>query len=326
MSDTLPVLQVSGFTGSSEMVPSVQGERESRAGNPAQLYLLSLGTEQSRYRIARILDSVARSFGFKDLSCASWSNLRAEDIVLIKAVMEKEEKSPATINLVISALKGVARQAWILGQISDHDSYVIQMLKGSKGRRDSAAEGRALRQEDTHKLLVACGESPKGIRDQLILALGIGSGLRRTEIASLKLKDIDEKAGRIKIIGKGNKQRIIYPSRETWGLIRKWIALRGTDGCRELICAVRKGGNIDPFTSVTGNSIYQMLRTLSLQTDVGMFRPHDLRRTFATRMFEAGADINVVRQAMGHASISTTQRYDKRDQSVIERFASRIKV
>ena len=166
----------------------------------------------------------------------------------------------------------------------------------------------------------------KGIRDQLILALGIGSGLRRTEIATLKLKDIDEKAGRIRIIGKGNKQRTIFSSKETWDLLHRWVALRGTDGCRELICAVRKGGNIDPFTPVTGNSIYQMLRTLALRADVGTFKPHDLRRTFATRMFEVGADINIVRQAMGHTSIATTQRYDKRDQTAVKRFASHLEI
>ena len=162
----------------------------------------------------------------------------------------------------------------------------------------------------------------KGIRDQLILALGIGSGLRRTEIATLKLKDIDEKAGRIRIIGKGNKPRTIFSSKETWDLLHRWVALRGTDGCRELICA----GNIDPFTPVTGNSIYQMLRTLALRADVGTFKPHDLRRTFATRMFEVGADINIVRQAMGHTSIATTQRYDKRDQTAVKRFASHLEI
>ena len=115
MSQALPVPKFSTFTGSSETIPSVQDGRKARNGNAAQLYLLSLGTEQSRYRVACILDSVARSFGFKDLSCASWHRMRAEDIFLIKVAMKKEEKSPATINLVVSALKGVARQAWILG-------------------------------------------------------------------------------------------------------------------------------------------------------------------------------------------------------------------
>ena len=192
------------------------------------------------------------------------------------------------------------------------------MLKGSRGRRDADNEGRALSKDESKSL----SDSPKGIRDQLILALGIGSGLRRTEIATLRLKEIDQNAQRIKIIGKGNKQRTIYPSRQTWELIRQWIALRGTDGFRELICSVRKGGHIDANTPVTGNSIYQMLRSLALECDVGLFKPHDLNRTFATRMFEAGADINIVRKAMGHSSVETTQRYDKQEEWEVERYAS----
>ena len=73
-----------------------------RSGNAAQLFLLTLGTEQSRYRVARILDAIARSFGFADLSNAPWYSMRAEDIIMVKAAIEKAEKSPATINLVVS--------------------------------------------------------------------------------------------------------------------------------------------------------------------------------------------------------------------------------
>ena len=87
------------------------------------------------------------------------------------------------------------------------------MLKGCRGRRDVTNEGRALSKDESRSLLQACGGPPKGIREQLILALGIGSGLRRTEIAPLRLKAIDEKTPQIKILGKDNKQRTIYPSK-----------------------------------------------------------------------------------------------------------------
>ena len=72
MSDTHLVLLSSSFTGSSSVILSAQadGTREARSGNAAQLYLLTLGTEQGRYRVARILDAIACSFGFADLSNA----------------------------------------------------------------------------------------------------------------------------------------------------------------------------------------------------------------------------------------------------------------
>lgn len=68
---------------------------------------------------------------------------------------------------------------------------------------------------------------------------------------------------------------------------------------------------------MTANAIYQILRIRANETGGDAFSLHDLRRTFATRLLEHGIDINIVRQAMGHASVLTKQKYDKRDQSVV---------
>lgn len=292
--------------------------------NPAVLYLLSLGTKQSRSRIRRILDSVARKFGYSNLESADWQQIRSSHILWLKAQLEQEEKSPSTINLTLSAIKGVVRQAWSLGLISDHDSRVIETIKGSRGKSLAGEKGRALNLEETKRLIQNCDETPKGIRDALIIALGVGCGLRRTEIAGLKIDNIDSRTGSIKILGKGRKERMIYPSEEVWLLIDKWLKVRGTGGCAMLLCSVRKGGHVHPDEPISGSTIYQMLSKLAICSDVSGFTPHDMRRTFATRMFLAGADINVVRQAMGHSSVATTQRYDKRGQEEVRRFASHL--
>ena len=67
-----------------------------------------------------------------------------------------------------------------------------------------------------------------------------------------------------------------------------------------------------------GCAIHQLLRARADESRVSSFTPHDLRRTFATRLLESGADINTVRQAMGHSSVVTTRRYDKRDEHLVE--------
>ncbi len=305
---------------------AIGGTTHTSASNAAMLYLLTLGTRQSRDKMRRILNDVARQFGYADLTTADWGRLRSVDVLAVKAAMEQQDKAPATINLVLSALKGVVRQAWSIGQISDHDARVIEAIRGARGSRIGRRDGRALELAETSRLLQICGDNFKGARDALILALGVSCGLRRTEIASILLKKIDREGRTIRILGKGNKERIIYPSEHVWSLLEDWLEIRGKDGCRELFCTVRKAGHIDVTTPITGNTVYKVLRRLGLEAGIDGFTPHDLRRTFATRMFEAGADTNVVRQAMGHSSIATTQRYDKRSDGIVRKFASNIPI
>ena len=81
---------------------------------------------------------------------------------------------------------------------------------------------------------------------------------------------------------------------------------------------MKKGDNIRPYWAITAGTIHQLLRARADESRVSSFTPHDLRRTFATRLLESGADINTVRQAMGHASIITTQRYDRRGERTVE--------
>ena len=81
---------------------------------------------------------------------------------------------------------------------------------------------------------------------------------------------------------------------------------------------MKKGDNIRPYWAITAGTIHQLLRARADESPVSSFTPHDMRRTFATRLLESGADINTVRQAMGHASIITTQRYDRRGERTVE--------
>ena len=93
-------------------------------------------------------------------------------------------------------------------RLRDHDQAVILAVKGSHGKRDHQSTGRALSYGKTHELLAKCDRtSIKGLRDALIISLGAESGLRRTEIARLKLSDLNLADRSICIIGKGNKRR-----------------------------------------------------------------------------------------------------------------------
>lgn len=95
-------------------------------------------------------------------------------------------------------------------------------------------------------------------------------------------------------------------------------------GVEELFCSMSKGGKLNAAKSLTEDAIFKILRSRVKEFGLAVFAPHDLRRTYATRLFELGGDVNVVRQAMGHASILTTQRYDKRGEEAVKVLSKRI--
>ena len=293
--------------------------------NPALLYMMTLGTKQSREKVGQLLNHLAKIFGYADLISTPWERIRQPEMLALKTKWEIEKKSPATINLALSVLKGVARQAWMENLMTDHEFTVIQAIKGARGTR--ATKGRALTAIDSSRLIVGCEmkSDAKGVRDAAIIALGIGCGLRRAEIASLRTSSLNPEEQSILVMGKGNKERTVYCSDAVWQRVMRWKDLRvGTDGVEELFCSVSKGGKLHSTKSLTEDAIFKILRSRAKEFGLEIFAPHDLRRTYATRLFELGGDVNVVRQAMGHASILTTQRYDKRGEEAVKQLSKRV--
>ncbi len=297
----------------------------SKSQNPALLYMMTLGTKQSRDKVGQLLNHLARIFGYADWLSTPWEKIRQPELLALKTKWEIEKKSPATINLALSVLKGVARQAWMANLMSDHEFTVIQAIKGARGSR--VTKGRALTPVESSRLIVGCEmkADTKGIRDAAIIALGIGCGLRRSEIASLRISSLNSEDQSILVMGKGNKERTVYCSDAVWQRVVRWKSIRdGADGVEELFCSVSKGGKVNSSKSLTEDAIFKVLRTRAKEFGLEVFAPHDLRRTYATRLFELGGDVNVVRQAMGHASILTTQRYDKRGEEAVKQLSKKV--
>lgn len=300
----------------------------SKSQNPALLYMMTLGTKQSRDKVGQLLNHLARIFGYADWLSTPWEKIRQPELLALKTKWEIEKKSPATINLALSVLKGVARQAWMANLMTDHEFTVIQAIKGARGSR--ASKGRALTPIESSRLIVGCEmkSDAKGIRDAAIIALGIGCGLRRAEIASLKMSSLNSGDHQsILVMGKGNKERTVYCSDAVWQRVTRWKSIRDkVDGVEELFCSVTKGGKVNSANSLTEDAIFKILRSRAKEFGLEAFAPHDLRRTYATRLFELGGDVNVVRQAMGHASILTTQRYDKRGEEALKQLSKRLSI
>lgn len=292
--------------------------------NPAQAYVLTLGAGQSRNKVVRVLNGIAQEFGHASLNECPWEKLNYDAVLAFRVRQMGKGLSPSTVNLQICTLRMVAKQAWLKGMMSIETYSAIREVKSVRGSRVS--KGRALNTRETGKL-IAQSElkgTAIGVRDAAIIALAVGCGMRRAEIATLKLQNINHQTRVITILGKGNKERKVAPSDDAWERLADWLAIRGTEGCDNVFVAVKKGDNIQPFWPISASAIYQLLRARAIESRISAFTPHDLRRTFATRLLDAGADINTVRQAMGHASIITTQRYDKRDEHRVEEATRRV--
>lgn len=301
-------------------------EKEKLLRNPAAVYLLSLGSLNSQKTMKTGLLHFARFYGYSTLDHVPWEKIEVGTINLFKNFLEQKGSAPATINTYITALKGVIKAAWQLEQISDHRKMLLSTIKRVHGSR--IAGGRALTAVETSRLIESCqkDKSVVGVRDIAIISLGIGCGLRRSELAGLNRDEVNMQDQIIKVIGKGNKQREIPAAEIVFLRLGKWLSLRGDTGCKNIFTCVDKYGNIRVDKPMTPVAIFFMIEKRAKAIGMEKFTPHDLRRTYATRLLDVGADISLVKEAMGHSSISTTQRYDKRGLEKIREFSRAIQI
>ncbi len=145
-----------------------------------------------------------------------------------------------------------------------------------------------------------------GTRDKLIITLLYGTGIRLAELVSLQEKDIDMDQSLIKVLGKRNKERIIPYPKELNKLIREYMELRNKEfeGTTPYFLVTGKGDK------VYDKLIYRVVKNkLGGITSLEKKSPHILRHTFATHLLNKGADLNAVKELLGHANLSATQVY-----------------
>ncbi len=278
-------------------------------GNAAHAYLLSLRSSGSRTTMTSYLNRVARMIGYTGYDTAAWGTMRYEHVQAVVDKLILEELAPKTINSYLAALKGVARQAWLLKQL-DVDAYFhIKEIRPVKGSRIPA--GRALERAEIRTVLRHCDREVTllNLRDAAIIATLAGCGLRRGEVVAIDLVDLQWKSENIRIIGKGNTERLATMPEQLIPRLRNWLYVRGDDP-GPLFTRIRRGDNME-LTRLTPQAVYYILGKRRQAAKLEAFTPHDLRRTFATNLLDNGEDIRVVQVALGHANIETTRTYDQ---------------
>ena len=288
--------------------------------HPAAVYLARLAPG-SRRAMRGALDLVARELtgGRADAASLAWPALRYQHVAAVRARLA-ERLAPPTVNKTLAAVRGVVREAWRLGLVAAEVHQSIADIQGVRGER--LAPGRALTVRERQKLYEAAPDGPSGARDAALLAVLDGCGLRRAEAAACDLGDADPAAESLAVRrGKGGKGRIVPLTNGARDAVRDWLAVRGA-APGPLLCAVAKGGRVKTGARLTTQAVYNRVRWLADRAKVARFSPHDFRRTLIGDLLDAGADLATVSAMVGHASVQTTARYDRRGEAAKRRAAA----
>ncbi|MGY3765196.1 site-specific tyrosine recombinase XerD [Vagococcus vulneris] len=217
-----------------------------------------------------------------------------------------QNKSSATIIRMVSSLRKFHQ---FLRQERFTEIDPMQHIDTPKKRQ---ALPKTLSIEEVEKIIEAPDTSDiLGIRDRAILEVMYATGLRVTELISLKLDDLHLSLGLIQTIGKGDKERILPLGDQAIFWINKYLE----ESRQSLLIKNKQGDTQILFLNYQGKpfsrqGIWKNLKQYVLFTGINKdVTPHTLRHSFATHLLENGADLRVVQELLGHADISTTQIY-----------------
>ena len=320
---------------------ALAGGRSPADQDPVLTYLGSLRSAASRRTMAQALERIARimSAGAVGADAFPWRTLRFQHVERLVAVLlaptdpihfakapdienpDGVPFAPSSVNKLAAAAKGVARQCWRLGYLTADDHARIGDVRGVPV--SSEPSGREVRPDEVAALVRACGDDVTGSRNRAMLAVLFAGGLRRAEIVALRLDDWTDADGSVRVrCGKGRKERRVFLGASAAEQVRAWLRVRGDHQGALFVATLH--GSIGSKRVSTQN-VYDVLRRLALAAGVDPFAPHDCRRTCATALLDAGADLFAVQRQLGHASPTTTARYDRRGEraqrAAVERVA-----
>lgn len=219
-------------------------------------------------------------------------------------LMEQGE-NPRTICKKLSALKTFYRYLLQRGMVGKDPIHTLQ------GPKTGKLLPQFVREQEMNRLLDGdyFGDDIEGMRDRLVLLTLYSTGIRRSELVGMDWKDVDFSVRQLKVTGKRNKQRVIPFGEELSRALHDY-----RDKCREHgVGSIAEGAvfvNLKTGARLTVNKIYEIVhRNLSHVTTLAKRSPHVLRHSFATAMLNNGANLQSVKELLGHENLATTEVY-----------------
>ena len=224
----------------------------------------------------------------KDLKDITVSDLR----MYIKHKQEKVK--PSTLNGIIVTIKAFFEFLFLEDEIEKDISKKLKKVKTEQRIRKS------FNSVELEKLRNACKDS----RERAIIEFAFSTGMRVSEIANVKISDIDFNNNKLTTIGKGNKERVILISDNAKYYLNNYLNDRVDDN--EYLFVSQRS----PYDGLTQRAIEKIIKRIKDRTDIeSEVTPHVFRHAMATKMFQSGADLTTVQFLLGHKNITTTQIY-----------------
>jgi len=227
------------------------------------------------------------------------------------AKLSDKNRKPASIARKISSLRGFYKYLYERELINENLFEFARVPKISRYHPDY------LTVEEIERMLSQPDKSGKiGIRDVAILEMLYGTGMRISELINLKLSAIYDEIGFIKVLGKGDKERLVPYGNHARSAVEKYLTdvrekIKTTAQTDVLFLSNRK----NRFSRV---GVWKIIKKYALKAGIDKaVTPHSFRHSFATHMIEGGADLRTIQELLGHASITTTQIYTQVDKDYL---------
>ena len=278
---------------------------------PAEEYLSWLAVERGRATatLSAYRRDIAGFVAYLEGCHRTLEAASSRDLEAYLARAQRAELAPATVARVGSALRGL--YGFLLEEgVTEADPTALLAA-----RRVGTRIPVVLTEDQVNALLAGpAGDAPVDVRDRAVLELLYGTGMRVSELVGLSLGDVDFDEELVRVTGKGDKQRLVPLGRSAARALHAWL-----DSSRPLLLeGVRETRDAHAvFCNLRGHRLTRQGVDLVVRRHarrVGLpaaTSAHTLRHTCATHMLARGADVRVIQELLGHASVATTQRYTK---------------
>jgi site-specific recombinase XerD len=277
-------------------------------------YLRSLQSPKSKTTMAESLQRMTRAAGYgSDARAFPWNRLDYNGMMTLRERLISAGHPPSTCNMSLSALRSMLKIAYVLGKITTDQRFAVDQIKNVRGKRET--KGRELSNSEVKKLWKATSdlEPLECLQMRAMLSVFLAGGLRREEVCALPARALRD--GDLHVIGKGNRERCVYVDKTMQEHLVEWLDTRKTLEVPHALMFITIGRKNGPLRVW---NVWFKIRELAARAGLvdeqgqATIAPHDFRRTFATRLLDAGFDMSEVQKLMGHESIATTVKYDKR--------------
>ncbi len=249
----------------------------------------------------RQLSAVVEILQQNDLQ--TWQQVTPGVVRFILADSKKSGLKERSLALRLSALRQFFSYLVMQGELK------VNPATGISAPKQSRLLPKNIDQEQIGKLLNNQSKEPIDIRDRAMLELMYSSGLRLSELQGLNLSSINTRVREVRVLGKGNKERILPFGRYASHAVQEWLKVRLLFNPKDDALFVSSLGN-----RMSHRSIQKRMEIWGVKQGLNShLNPHKLRHSFATHMLEASSDLRAVQELLGHSNLSTTQIYTHLD-------------